>query len=476
MKKRIVVGSLRQETNSFSQVKTTAEDFTVYKGEEMLNYIAAAQVFHEADVEIIPTLCAYATPSGKVDQEAYLSFKDYILKQIPQNEKIDGVCLYLHGAMNVENMGSGEGPLVSEIRNKVGPKIPIAVTLDFHANNTDLLMQSANIIYGYRTVPHEDAREAQIRAAQLLLKCIEGNIVAESVMIRVPILLPGEMVTTGVEPAKSLIKELDAAENEEGVLCASIFSGMPWTDAPNAGASIVVSGQKGTRGAYKQAKRLAKLFWDARGKFKFEEEAAEPEDAIERAVNAGENLVFLSDSGDNVTAGAAGDNTWLLDLILEKNVKNSLVAGITDSQAVKLYDNSGIGDILSFQLGAELDNTSKAIKVDAALKGKGIINQIGSKRRAQFILINIKGVDVIVTDIRYSFTSPEIIEAAGVKISDYKIIVVKLGYIFPDLRKVSKRSIMALTPGSSCLAIDKFNFQNIVRPMFPVDKEFDWDE
>ncbi|HCS76140.1 MAG TPA: microcystin degradation protein MlrC, partial [Clostridiales bacterium] len=59
---------------------------------------------------------------------AYLLFKDYILKQIPQNEKIDGVCLYLHGAMNVENMGSGEGPLVSEIRNKVGPKIPIAVT------------------------------------------------------------------------------------------------------------------------------------------------------------------------------------------------------------------------------------------------------------------------------------------------------------------------------------------------------------
>ena len=104
MKKRIIVGSLRQETNSFSQVKTMAKDFMVYKGEEMLDYIAATSVFREADVEIIPTLCAYAMPSGKVDEEAYMSFKSYILDHIPQDVKIDGVWLFLHGAMNVENI------------------------------------------------------------------------------------------------------------------------------------------------------------------------------------------------------------------------------------------------------------------------------------------------------------------------------------------------------------------------------------
>lgn len=475
MKKKIVVGSLRQETNSFSQVKTMEKDFTVYKGDEMLQHVAVTPFFRENDVEIIPTLCAYAMPSGKVDEKTYLSYKNYIIDHIPQEEKIDGVWLYLHGAMNVENIGSGEGLLVSEIRKKVGPDVPIAVALDFHANNTELLVKSANIIYGYRTAPHIDHKETQIRAAELLLKCINENICVESVMVRPPILLPGEMLTTGVEPTKSLIKELDVAEKEEGVICASIFGCMPWTDAPNAGASVVVVGKKGHSGVLKQAKRLAKLFWEAREKFKFEEEAAEPEDAVERAIKAEEELIFISDSGDNVTAGAAGDNTYLLNLLLEKKVEKTLVAGITDSRAVKEFSICNIGDKLTLMLGGELDSTSKSIQISAVLKGKGSIGGKEKKNCTNFVLINTNGIDIIVTDTRYSFTSPEIIECTGVKVYDYKIIVVKLGYIYPELRKISKRSIMALTPGSSCLAIDSFNFQNINRPMYPIDKNFVWE-
>ncbi|HHY23695.1 MAG TPA: M81 family metallopeptidase, partial [Clostridiaceae bacterium] len=429
----------------------------------------------EADVEIIPTLCAYAMPSGKVDEKTYLSYKNYIIDHIPQDEKIDGVWLYLHGAMNVENIGSGEGLLVSEIRKKVGPYVPIAVALDFHANNTNLLMKTANIVYGYRTVPHEDHKETQIRVAELLLKCIDENIHAESLMVRLPLLFPGEMVTTGVEPTKSLIKELDIAEKEEGVICASIFSGMPWTDASNAGASVVVVGKKGYPEVLKQAKRLAKLFWDAREKFKFEEEAAEPEDAVERAIRAKEELIFISDSGDNVTAGAAGDNTYLLSILLEKKVDKTLVAGITDSRVVRQFSSFNIGDSLKLKLGGELDSTSKTIHINTTLKGKGSIGGNGNRNRTSFVLINVDGIDIIVTDTRYSFTSPAIIECAGVKVNDYKIIVVKLGYIFPELRKISKRSIMALTPGSSCLTVDSFKFHHIDRPMFPVDKDFEWE-
>ncbi|NJD01878.1 MAG: M81 family metallopeptidase, partial [Ruminiclostridium sp.] len=109
--KRIVMGSLRQETNSFSPVRTTYKDFTVAKGKGMLEKVAATQIFEEAGVEIIPTLCAYALPSGKVDKKCYTEYKDYILKGIPENEKIDGVWLYLHGAMEVEEIGSGEALL-----------------------------------------------------------------------------------------------------------------------------------------------------------------------------------------------------------------------------------------------------------------------------------------------------------------------------------------------------------------------------
>ena len=477
-KKKILVGSLRQETNSFSPVKTRISDFEVYKGKEMLNHIASTSVFQKAGFEIIPTLYAYATPSGKVDEDAYMSFKSYILDCIPKDEKIDGVWLYLHGAMNVENIGSGEGLLVSEIRKKVGQDVPIAVALDFHANNTELLIKSSNIIYGYRTVPHEDSDETQIRAAQILLECIDKAILPESVMVKPPLLLPGEMVITSAEPAKSLIKELEVAEKQEGVLCASIFSGMPWADISNAGASVVIVGEKNCVAANEQAKRIAKLFWDARDKFKFEAEAAEPVVAVEKAANAAEDLVFISDSGDNVTAGAPGDSAYLLDILLQSNIQKTLVAGITDSRLVRKLSNSHnvlTENRIKFKLGGELDKKNKSLELEGYVKTKGAVERKDDNSDTRFAVVNIGGVDVIVTDKRVAFTSPEIIESTGIKISNYKIVVVKLGYLYPDLKKIAKRSIIALTPGSSSLVIESFKFKNIRRPIFPLDKNFDWE-
>lgn len=64
----------------------------------------------------------------------------------PVAKKIDGIWLYLHGAMEVEEIGSGEVALLSAIRKKVGYDIPISVALDFHANNSTELTKYTNII------------------------------------------------------------------------------------------------------------------------------------------------------------------------------------------------------------------------------------------------------------------------------------------------------------------------------------------
>ena len=86
---------------------------------------------------------------------------------------VDGIWLYLHGAMEVEDIGSGELALLRMIREKVGFNVPIALALDFHANNTQELMALVNVVVGYRTAPHRDMRETELRAARLLVHCIE---------------------------------------------------------------------------------------------------------------------------------------------------------------------------------------------------------------------------------------------------------------------------------------------------------------
>jgi hypothetical protein len=130
-KKKIVIGSLRQETNSFSPVITYEKDFLVCRGRDVLQQTPVSRILEEAGFEVVPTLWAYAIPSGKVDKKAYCRFKEIIMNAIPKDGSVAGVWLYLHGAMNVTEIGSGEGPLVEEVRRLVGPKVPIAVALDF---------------------------------------------------------------------------------------------------------------------------------------------------------------------------------------------------------------------------------------------------------------------------------------------------------------------------------------------------------
>ena len=473
---KIIVGLLHHETNTLSPVKTRQEDFEIIWGEKILEKLAVTPLFQESGVEIIPTLYANALPSGKVEEQVFLDLRDEILRVVSEAGPVEGIWLYLHGSMEVENIGSGEANLISGLRKIAGSEIPIALALDFHANMTEVLVKETNIICGYRTAPHTDQAETQIRAGKLLLKCIEESLLPEPVMMRPPLLISGDMVTTTVDPGKSLIRELGATEAQEGILYASLFAGQPWVDAPNTGPSVIVTAKENQDVALREAKRLAKLFWEGRDKFHFEEEAAEPQEAVERALGAKERPVFITDSGDNTTAGAAGDDTYLLRILMDKRAKETLVAGITDGEVVNSYQNLEIGDQIQTELGAKLDREkSQSVRIKGTLKARGRMQGWFGEDAGAAVVISTKGIDIIVTEKRCGVVSPEIIVSAGVNLSDYRIIVVKLGYLWDALRKISPRTILALTPGASCEAIEKIKFHHIRRPVYPLDRDLEWD-
>ena len=138
---------------------------------------------------------------------------------------------------------------------------------------------------------------------------METGILPKPEMICLPMLFPGEMATTFIEPLRSLMGEVETTDEVEGVWCASYFNGMAWVDAPHSRASLVVVSESRII-ATREARRLAKLFWDARGQFRFEEETAVPEAALDLAAASNCAPVFITDSGDNLTAGAPGDSIW----------------------------------------------------------------------------------------------------------------------------------------------------------------------
>ena len=469
---KIVIGSIQCEGNSLTPIPTKFEDFDYARGEAMYEKVKVVDFLKEQGCEIIPTIYAHALPGGAVVKEDFLRLVNELVDSVPE-KGIDGVWLYLHGAMYVEEICSGDTYLLKKLRDKIGFNIPISLAMDFHANNTDEIITLANCITGFRTAPHCDHTETQIRAAKLLLECINKKILPSPQMERVNVVVCGDAVQSSLEPLKSIMAEAEKIEKETaGMMCVQVFNGQSWIDEPYMGPSIVVTHENDTQLAKKYAKKLAQKFYDVRHDFKFLIEAVEPNEAIRLAIQDRKNQVFISDSGDNTTAGAAGDNAYMLNRIIESGAKNVLIAGIADEKACELCYNANIGDILKLTVGATLDKNSEQAQISGRLIYRGDILSYTGANAGKSAILDCGDFTVVITKNRASMCRPDIFESVKIDLSKYKIVVVKLGYLFPELAQIAQRSILAFTPGSSTERLSDMNMKNIRRPMFPLDDNF----
>lgn len=469
---RIAIGSLQCEGNSLTPVYTHFEDFDYAKGEAMYQKIKVMDYLAEKGVEVIPTIYAHALPGGPVVKEDFLRLAGEIVDGIPASG-IDGIWLYLHGAMCVEEIGSGDTYLLRKIREKVGFDIPISLAMDFHADNTDELMGLANCITAFRTAPHQDHTETQLRAMRLLFECIEKKILPKPQIARANVVICGDAVQTSLQPLKGI---MDAAEEMEktipGMMCVQVFNGQPWIDEPFMGPNFVVTHESDTAVALECAEKLAKMFYDVRHDFQFLIEALEPEEAIRRAMEAEEAQVFLSDSGDNTTAGAAGDNAYMLNRLQKLGAKNVLLAGIMDAAACDACYAAQLGDTLTLEIGGSLAADSEKATITGKLIHRGDILSYHGDNGGPSATLDCGDITVVVTRNRAAMCRPDIFQSIDLDYSPFKIVVVKLGYLFPELAEQAQRAILAFTPGASTERLEDMHMKNIRRPMFPLDDNF----
>lgn len=469
---KIAIGSIQCEGNSLTPIYTRFEDFDYAKGEAMYEKLKVMDFFFENNCEIIPTIYAHALPGGPVVKEDFLKLANELVDGIPESG-IDGVWLYLHGAMCVEEIGSGDTYILEKVRKKVGDNIPISVALDFHADNTDEFVKMANCITGFRTAPHCDHKETQIRAAKNLINCINKGILPKPQIARANVVICGDIVQTSLEPLKSIMQAADDMEkNTEGIMSVQVFNGQPWIDADYMGPNFVVTHESDADLALSMAEQLAKMYYDRRYDFKFLIEAVSPEEAIKLAMEANETQVFLSDSGDNTTAGAAGDNAYMINRLKEAGARDVLIAGIADSDACDICYNAEIGDVLTLKIGGSLDSNSESTSITGKLVHKGDILSYTGGMAGESATVECEDMTVVITKNRASMCRPDIFESIDLDYTKYKIVVVKLGYLFPELAEKAPRAILAFTPGSSTERLEDMNMKNIRRPMFPLDDNF----
>ena len=476
MKKRIVIGSFEIESNSLTAIKSVKEDFTVICGQEMCTTerISVVPYLEEHGCEVIPTLYAGSVPGGAMVREDFEAILKDLVDRIPA-EGVDGMWLLLHGAMDVDEIGSGDCAIVKAVREKLGPNVPIAVAFDLHADIDPDIANYANIITGFRTAPHVDIPRTQLHAAELLLKCIDEGWLPKPLVVKVPIIAEGDSMTTDVYPGDKLIEMLWDLEKNNDMLCLNIFLGNPWVDSSCAGGAVVAIPNPGKEAvAEAAALQLAQAFWDVRDKFKFRAEHAGVEEGVAWALSQLDGPVFLTDTGDNISGGGSGDNALLLKAFLDKGAKNVLIAGIADSKVVDMCRDLQIGDSFACTIGGTLDPASVSVPVTAVLKFRGVSNNWPRPGKVDAVVLEINGIDVIVTRERTVLVHLKSFQEVHVDILSYNVVILKLGYLWPEFYDVAKHFKMIFTKGSTCEVVEDCDFHHVPRPIYPLDKDMQW--
>ncbi len=474
---RIAIAGLAIESSTFSPARTREEAFHPRTGDEVLEvypFLAPGSA-NRKRAHWVPTLTGRALPGGMVTREAYESLVAKMLEMLRDNGPYDGLFFDIHGAMSVEDLDDPEGDLIERIREVVGSEAIISTSMDLHGNVSWRLAQESDLITCYRMAPHEDEIESKQRALENLLSRLESGRgkPAYKAWIPVPILLPGEKTSTRIEPGKSLYAKVDPASRQPGVVDAAIWVGYAWADEPRNHAVVMVTGDD-EETVTRTAEDLARSFWEARLEFSFVAPTASLDESLRKALASDKHPFIISDMGDNPTAGGAGDVTWTLHEILKRPEFESedgpsvIYASIPGPELVRKAVQAGVGAEISALAGAVIDD-----RFAPPVQLSGTIEAIehGDRHAETEVVVRVGSVRVIVTKKRKPYHLEADFTRLGLNPRESDILVVKIGYLVPELYDMRGDWIMALTPGGVDQDLERLGYQRIIRPMFPLDPD-----
>ncbi len=491
---KILSAEIAHETNTFSRNATDRQAFRnryCYFGNEALQrradantelagFVDAAQAY---GWQLDHIVSAAAGPSGKVTGDAF----DWLCE--PLVEKLadggyDAIILGLHGAMVTDCCDDGEGEILHRLRRVCGPGLPIAITLDLHANVSELMCELADIIVSYRTYPHVDMRVTARRAADILQATLKGSIKPATLRVSLPML---EEVNGGRTDAGCMIELLEAArewEQRDDVHAVSINAGFASADIAAVGPTVLVTAQGDMDMHRRFADTLAEKMWQQRSEVINEYLDAEEAATIASGHDATSGPLVVADYADNPGAGGYGDSTALLQALLEAGVTEACFGPMVDPVCVQQLWQRGIGDCLQVSLGGKTDpgmgggplqlEVELIHKSDGYYTGAGAM--IGGLRRSfgATAVIRVQGIDVLVVSIAEQMLDLQQFKSFRIDPQAKKVVALKsMQHFRADFEPIAARVIVC---DSGALCTPRYHlleYQKVPRPIFPLDPELD---
>ncbi|TJZ57508.1 M81 family metallopeptidase [Streptomyces piniterrae] len=488
---RIGIGGMAIESSQFCPHRSTYDDFRVTRDEALL----ARYTWTRSDgdlaelVEWVPLVHAVALPGGPVERATYDRIKAELTVRVRESGPLDGLVYDIHGAMSVVGMDDAEADLNDAVRAATGPGTLISAAMDLHGNVSRRFADRLDLLTAHRLAPHEDAWETRERAARKLVeRLVSGRGRPYRAWVQIPVLLPGEKTSTRLEPARSLYGRLASVEALDGVVDAAMWVGYAWADEERCRAAVVVTADDPEL-AVSQAELLAREYWEARRDFVFVGPTGDADTCIARAVGSAARPFLISDSGDNPTAGGAGDLAYMLGRLLahEELASGRVTAlhpGVTDPKAVAACFDAGVGAEVKLSVGGqvsagtgrhaepyELTGTVTALEGSSS-SGSGSDASRGNPAYdagGRSAAVTSGGVTVVLTERRKPFHTRA--DFGTLDPLSYDLVVVKIGYLEPELYAMAADWLLALTPGGVDQDLLRLGHHKVRRPLYPFDDE-----
>ncbi|HEX2942740.1 MAG TPA: M81 family metallopeptidase [Rhodopila sp.] len=483
---RIAVGGFLHESHSFAPRPTTYADFLQPGGlppfcaddaliksmrPRTVPIAGAIEVAEAAGVDLVPLAWGFANPAGPVQDEAFERIAARIcapLSAAVDDGPLDGVYLDLHGAAVVDSYPDAEGELLRRVRAIVGDAMPLAISLDPHANLTAAMVRLADVAVPFRTYPHVDMRAAGAQAMRLLLARIERGRPWARAFRQLDFWIPLGSQCTLMPPMQPVMEARAALAAQFGVAELAFCFGFPYADFTDCGAALTAFAD--TQAAADQAADALLAYVNER-ETSFVQDTLPSAQAVAEAMriaSGAQRPVVLADTQDNPGGGGHGDTTELMSELVRQGAKGAVVCLINDAESAAACHAAGVGATVTLSLGGKSDSmpfpcSARVEKLtDGAFMLTGPMGAGNPGNLGDTALVDIDGVKVIIASRKMQALDQAILRHVGIEPSSCPILALKSSVHFrADFGPIAERVIVAVAPGPVVADPATLNFRHV---------------
>lgn len=482
---RILIVECMQEISSFNPLPSGYENFHIERGVAMFAQRglntglggALAVLESRADVTIVPAIGARSGSAGLLSRAGWQRLSSEILSAVDAAATdIDGVYVSLHGAMGAEEELDPEGFLLTKIRKRVGDTVPIVISLDLHGILTDRMLRQIDGLAIYWTYPHVDFADTGRRAAQLLLRLLDGQVKRPTIArVTIPALVRGDELVTKSGCYGDLLLDCRRLEAEGVALAAGIMIGNPFTDVPELCSQVLIMTDGDANRAQAEAVRLAAAFWPMRHRMQGKLVGLETAIAQARTLDG---PVIFTDAADATSSGATGDSNLIIKALWDAGYPKRVLAQIVDPAAAQAAHAAGVGAEIEVTLGGAHDPARFPpwpVRATVTLLSNGISRletmKIGLDAGPTAVL-TIGTLTIVVLSKTVSLFDRAMYFANGLNPQDFDLVVVKSPHTeFHMYDAWVAKNFNIDVPGATSANLPTLGHRIAARPMYPLDPE-----